>query len=66
MRKLSLQERLRTARAKSGLTLRALAAESGLTLASVANLESVGGDPKLSTLRKLAGALGVSVGKLVD
>lgn len=48
-----------------GLTQQALAVRAGLTLGYIARLEIGMHDPRLGTLRKLAKALGVSVGELV-
>jgi XRE family transcriptional regulator, regulator of sulfur utilization len=52
---------LRAWREKRGKTLRALAKEAGVGLATLVRLEAGAFDPRLSTLRKLAKALNVSV-----
>jgi transcriptional regulator with XRE-family HTH domain len=52
---------LRVWREKREKTLRALAKESGVGLATLVRLEAGTFDPRLSTLRKLANALNVSV-----
>lgn len=49
-----------------GLSQRALADRAGVGNVLVARLELGQTDPRLSTLRRLAGALNVSVGELVD
>lgn len=56
-------KRLRTAR---GFTQAGLAARAGVSLGYVARLEIGRHDPKASTLRKLARALGVDVAALLD
>jgi transcriptional regulator with XRE-family HTH domain len=48
------------------LTQRNLAAQTGLTQAFLSRLEKGRGDPTLSSLRRLATALEISVGELVD
>ena len=56
----SLGARVRRLRQGAGLTQQQLATTAGLALTSLAQLErGVSGDPRLSTLRALAGALGV-------
>jgi len=57
--------RLREIRERGGLSLRRLAAESGVGVATLARLEAGEYDPRLSTLRKLAKALRVSVPTLL-
>jgi transcriptional regulator with XRE-family HTH domain len=62
---MSFQSRLRRLRQKKGLTWYRLAKLSGITKEGLAKLERPRSDPKLSTLRKLAAALGVTVEELV-
>ena len=57
--------RLRSIRLQQGMTLRALHAATGVALSNLQKLEAGVGDPQLSTLRKLAKALEVSVGELI-
>lgn len=59
-------EKLRTLRIQKGLSLRTLGVMAGIHAVSLVRLESGKFDPRLSTLRKLAQALDVSVGKLID
>lgn len=57
---------LRTLRAARGLTQPQLSEAAGIHLQTLRNFEQgVYDDPRLSTLRKLAAALGVTVGELV-
>ena len=57
--------RLRSIRLQLGMTLRALNAATGVALSNLQKLEAGVGDPQLSTLRKLAKALKVSVAELI-
>ncbi len=59
---MSLGEMLRHARELKGLTLQQLADKTGLDIATISLLERKPRDPKISSLRKLADALEVSVG----
>jgi transcriptional regulator with XRE-family HTH domain len=61
-----LTKRLKKLRAQQGLTQAALAQRAGVTLSYIGRLEIGRHDPQLSTLRKLAKALKVSVAKLVS
>jgi transcriptional regulator with XRE-family HTH domain len=56
---------LRKIREGKGVTLRALKKTSGVAVSSLANFELGKGDPQLSTLRKLAKALNVTVAQLI-
>ena len=56
--------RMREIRRKKGLSLRALSEASRVSLATVVRLEAAVSNPRLSTMRKLARALGVTVDKL--
>ena len=58
--------RLKALRAKRDYTQTDLAGKSRLTLGYIARLEIGYHDPKLSTLMKLAKALGVKVAELVE
>jgi transcriptional regulator with XRE-family HTH domain len=53
-------------RKRRGLTQQALAVRAGLTLGYIARLEIGMHDPRLGTLRKIAKALDVPVGKLLE
>lgn len=52
---------LKSNRKKQGLSLRTLAVMAGVHYTSLVRLEAGRYDPRLSTLRKIAGALGVKV-----
>jgi transcriptional regulator with XRE-family HTH domain len=58
-------EHLKDARVRAGLTQQELADKSGLTQTTVARVERDAVQPEVSTLRKLAEALDVSIGKLL-
>lgn len=58
-------ERLRAARAKSGMTRRQLAASSGTSERYLANIESGIGNPSLGVLTGLAAALDMAVAELL-
>jgi DNA-binding XRE family transcriptional regulator len=53
--------RLKDARVAAGLSQRALAAIMGISQQSVAKIERTGSDPKLSTLRAYANAVGLQI-----
>lgn len=57
--------RLKRMRKAAGLSQEGLARKAGLSLGYIARLEIGRHDPTVSTVRKLAKALGVSVGELV-
>lgn len=57
--------RLRAIRKQRGISLRALKAETGVAVSNLAKLEAGKGDPQLSTLRRLAKALKVTVAELI-
>jgi transcriptional regulator with XRE-family HTH domain len=57
---------LRNRRSELGLTLREVAIEAGVSLPYVANLEKGRGNPTLDVVESLAGALDVSVPKLLS
>jgi transcriptional regulator with XRE-family HTH domain len=59
-------EQLRKLRLERGLSLRTLGVMAGIHAVSLVRLESGKNDPRLSTLRKLAQALEVSVCDLID
>lgn len=56
---------LRVIRERKGVSLRALKKASGVAVSSLARFEAGQGDPQLSTLRKLAKALNVTVAELI-
>jgi len=58
--------KLKRLREQRGLTQEALAKKAGISRAYLARLEMGIHDPHLSRLRKLAKALGVKVGRLVE
>ncbi len=57
--------RLREIREGKGVSLRALKKRSGVAVSSLARYEAGQGDPQLSTLRKIAKALDVTVAALI-
>ena len=57
--------RLRVIRERRGLSLRGLSRAAGVGLATLVRLEAGTYDPRLSTLRKLAKALGVTMCQLL-
>ena len=58
--------RLRAIRQRQKLTLKALAKKAGgMSYTFLSNVETGKSDPSLSTLKRLAAALGVSVSELV-
>ena len=61
-----LAHRLKELRKEKGLTLAALAKRAGVTLSYIGRLEIGRHDPQLSTLQKIAKALGVSLAGLVQ
>jgi transcriptional regulator with XRE-family HTH domain len=61
-----LGDTVRRLRAAAGLTQMQLAVAAGVSLSLVTAVEQgISGDPRMSTLRALAGALGVTVDELV-
>jgi len=58
--------RLKQLRANRGITQEALAKKAGLSRVYVARLETGKQDPTLTTLQKLAKALKVKVGRLLE
>ena len=57
--------RLRAIRERKGVSLRGLRKVSGVAVATLARIEAGGYDPRLSTLRRLAKALQVTVAELI-
>lgn len=57
--------RLREIREGKGVSLRVLKKASGVAVSSLARFEAGKGDPQLSTLRRLAKALSVTVAELI-
>jgi XRE family transcriptional regulator, regulator of sulfur utilization len=58
--------RVKTLRAKAGMSQQALADKAGISRTYLARLEGARHDPTLAVLEKIAKALGVKIGKLVD
>lgn len=56
---------LRAIREGKGVSLRALKKISGVAVATLARIEAGDYDPRLSTLRRIANALGVTVAELI-
>jgi transcriptional regulator with XRE-family HTH domain len=63
---MSLAVRIKRLRQARGMTQETLAKAANVSLAYIGRLETGHYDPKLSTLRKLATALGVPLAKLVE
>jgi transcriptional regulator with XRE-family HTH domain len=61
-----IAERVRTARGQRGWTLDQFAARSGLSRRLLVGIEQTDANPSLSTLLKLATALGISLTELLD
>jgi transcriptional regulator with XRE-family HTH domain len=61
-----MANRLRQLRDQRGLSQRALAEKAGISREYLARLETGRQDPTLSTLEKIARALKVTVGAIVD
>jgi transcriptional regulator with XRE-family HTH domain len=61
-----MAKRLRVLRRRRGLTQEALAEKAGLSRTYLARLETARQEPTLSTLVKLAKALQVKPGRLLD
>jgi transcriptional regulator with XRE-family HTH domain len=57
--------RLRQTREAQGHSIRSLAAKVGMAYPALFRLETGEADPRLSSLRKLAKALGVTVAELI-
>ena len=57
--------RLRAIREGKGVSLRGLKKVSGVAVATLARIEAGGYDPRLSTLKRLAKALDVTVAELI-
>jgi len=66
MRLTGIGDQVRAWRTKRGLSQRALAERAGVGYVLVARLELGQTDPRLSTLRRLAEALNITVGELVE
>lgn len=58
--------RLREARERLGLTQEEVARRSGVHVTEISRMEAGKRDPKISTLRRLANALEVKPGQLLD
>jgi transcriptional regulator with XRE-family HTH domain len=58
--------RIKSLRERRGMTQAQLAEKAGVSRTYLARLETARQDPTLSTLEKLAKALGVKVGRLVE
>src|SRR5438105_623455 len=62
---LALGERLRTLRARRGVTRKALAQSAGVSERHLANLETGVGNASVLVLRQVAGALGCALAELL-
>jgi transcriptional regulator with XRE-family HTH domain len=58
--------RIKTLRERRGMTQEVLAAKAGISRAYLARVETVRHEPTLTTLEKLAKALRVRVGRLLE
>ena len=61
-----MAKQLQTLRERRGLTQEQLAKKAGVSRGYLARLETARQDPTLSTLEKLAKALGVKVARLIE
>jgi transcriptional regulator with XRE-family HTH domain len=61
-----MAQRIQELRERRGLTQEQLALKAGISRGYLARLETARHDPTLSTLEKLAKALGVKVSKLIE
>jgi len=59
-------QRLKDLRFRAGFTQQELAAKSGLTQTTVSRIEGDNVQPEVTTIRKLATALGTAPGDLLD
>ena len=59
-------ENLKDARFRAGLTQAELAEKAGTTQTTVARIERDAVQPEVTTIRKLAAALGVTISDLLD
>ena len=57
--------RLKEVRTQQGLSLRTLAVEAGIHYTTLVRIEAGRCDPKVSTMKRLAGVLNVEVGELL-
>ena len=57
---------LKVVRLRKGLSVRTLARRAGMSYTFLSNVENGKADPSLSTLRRLAKALGVTVCELIE
>jgi transcriptional regulator with XRE-family HTH domain len=57
---------LRRLRQERGLTQEQLALDAGMDMADIGHIETQGREPKVTTIAKLAAALGVDPGELFD
>ncbi len=62
----SLGGRIRSLRINSKLSLKQLSERAGVSISMLSSLERNSVDPSLKSLRKIADALAVSVGYMVD
>ena len=65
MQRKAIEEALKRWRAIRGLSQRSLAERSGVGYVTIARLETGNLDPRLSTLRRLAKALKVTVAEVI-
>jgi transcriptional regulator with XRE-family HTH domain len=61
-----MAQRIQEIRERRGLTQEQLALKAGISRGYLARLETARHDPTLTTLEKLAEALGVKVGRLLE
>lgn len=64
MNKLSIGEKIKTARKKAGLTQKELGEKLGVSAAMIAQYETGKRTPKIETIQKIAGAVGVSADEI--
>lgn len=63
---MKIGQRIKALRAQQGITQTILAKRAGLTLAYIGRLETGHYDPQLSTLMKIAKALKLKIGVLLE
>ena len=63
---MSLGERIRAARKEKGMTQKQLGAGIGVSQAAIGQFENGESNPKVSTLQKIADALEIPIGELID
>jgi transcriptional regulator with XRE-family HTH domain len=63
---MSTGEKIKQARKKKGITQKQLGDKLGVSQAAIGQFENNKSNPKLETVRRIASAMGVPIGELVD